>query len=81
MPFGTTSMRGAGTPHRFSRSATVGETATVAEPSRSLARYSARTPCVSARPSIWESPSECSVATTARTPAIRAARRPYTQAR
>ena len=56
--------------------ATVGETATVARPSRSPARYRARTAGVSGRPSICESPRECSVATTARTPARRAARRP-----
>ncbi len=81
MPFGTTCTRAPGTPHPSSRVATVSDTATVAAPSRSPARYSARTPRVSGRPSISPSPRECSVATTARTPARRAANRPYRQAR
>ncbi|CAM5261390.1 hypothetical protein SALBM135S_02608 [Streptomyces alboniger] len=76
MPFGTTWMRCRGTPQLLRRFPTAGETATVIRPSRSPARYSARTPLVSGLPSICESPRECSVATTARTPAMRAATRP-----
>ncbi len=81
MPFGTTRMRSSGTPQSASRRATLGETATVEVPSRSEARYRARVPADSGRPSIWCAPSECSVATIRRTPAIRAAALPYTHAR
>lgn len=67
-------------PQARSLAATVEETATVAAPSRSVRRYSARVPRVSGRPSISSRPSECSVATEG-VPASRAAVRPWTQAR
>ncbi|CAG7650624.1 exported hypothetical protein [Actinacidiphila bryophytorum] len=81
MPFGARWMRSSATPHSRSRRATVADTAAVPLPSRSVARYSARVPVLSGLPSICDSPSECSVATTARTPARRAAILPYTHAR
>ena len=76
MPFGITTIRPGGTPQPRRRAATVGDTATVADPSRSVARYSARTPRDGTRPSMWPSPSECSVAMTRGVPARRAAMRP-----
>ncbi|SCD79679.1 hypothetical protein GA0115249_10953 [Streptomyces sp. PpalLS-921] len=80
MPLGTVWIRADGTPQARSLAATVEETATVAAPSRSVRRYSARVPRVSGRPSISSRPSECSVATEG-VPASRAAVRPWTQAR